>query len=64
MSSFYLPTYPVKSHRGFVFFTFDFFNLETHVSLRRYFRILYYISGAKSNQNFCKAVFPVLDLYS
>lgn len=64
MSSLYLPTYPIKSHGVFVFFIFDSFSLETHVSLRRYFRILYYVSDAKPNQNFCKAVFPMLDLYS
>lgn len=37
MSSLYLPTYPIKSHGVFVFFIFDSFSLETHVSLRKAF---------------------------
>lgn len=48
---------PAKSHQVFVFFIIYSFNLETYVSLRRCFRLPYYISNAKPNQNLCKAVF-------
>lgn len=33
------------------------FSLETLVSLKRYFKILYYVSNAKGKQNSFKAVF-------